>query len=65
MWGRTWASIDSNEGIYDSVFSESGYSIAGGYFRGTMDFDPGPEEYYISVVDSAGFIMKLRPDGYW
>ena len=38
----------------------------GGYFQGTVDFDPGPEEWIIESDpgnDLDGFLVELAPDG--
>ncbi|MCX6646018.1 MAG: hypothetical protein NTY09_06645 [bacterium] len=66
IWGRTWTGHDTWEHCNDSVFDDIGSSILCGYFIGTIDFDPGLAEYLLSAPQShAGYIMKLRPDGYW
>jgi hypothetical protein len=40
-----------------------GNVIAGGYFSGTADIDPGEGEQALTGMDRTGFVTKLDPDG--
>lgn len=63
VWVKTLGSV-SPDGGNDVIMTASGELLAGGFFTGTMDLDPGAGTY--SVTSAGGndlFILKLDPLG--
>jgi len=50
--------------ILNSVLDDQGNILISGFFRGTIDFDPGPGVHYlVSDIGKDGFIGKYSPQG--
>lgn len=67
VWHKQVGSIWYDFGVFD--LTDSGEVIASGFFKYTVDFDPGPGEYEITS-DAAeaggnpdGFLLKLADNG--
>jgi len=64
-WVRTWGS-NLRERPYAVDVDDQGNIYLVGNFEGTMDFDPGPGEYWLTPEwDHGNFLIKLLPNGYW
>ena len=63
VWAAQMQGDDSNRG-YAVVTDEEGNIYLAGRLRGTTDFDPGPDTFYLSSAGDADiFIQKLDTDG--
>jgi hypothetical protein len=63
VWSR---SIAANQGAItgDLAVDSSGNSFLAGYFRGTVDFDPGNKTHYVSSGAQPGaFVLELDSQG--
>lgn len=62
-WAKRMGGTDSDAG-YSIAIDASGNVYTIGYFRDTVDFDPGPGEYkLVSTNDASIFITKLDANG--
>ncbi|CAN5383319.1 hypothetical protein BH09BAC1_BH09BAC1_17140 [soil metagenome] len=62
-WAKQFTGSDSAFGNGIEV-DDSGNVYIAGNFRGTIDFDPGPNSYYLSAVGvQDAFVCKLDVDG--
>ena len=67
VWVRNWGDStgsDSCEG-WGVCTDETDSVYTVGYFRGTVDFDPGPEVHNEQSSDMGSYMLKLLPDGSW
>ncbi|HDS29783.1 MAG TPA: hypothetical protein ENN67_01940 [Firmicutes bacterium] len=64
IWARTWGGSEYEE-VYDVAVDTLGNAYVLGFFRGTVDFDPGPgEEIYTSLGSGFNlFISKFNSNG--
>lgn len=61
-----WAKHNSGgqSAATDMAISDSGFLYVVGYFTDTVDFDPGPDTFFmVSAGDKDIFIQKLSPNG--
>lgn len=64
-WVRSMAGTDWDNG-YAITLDGDGNSYTTGLFRGTADFDPGPDSFKLTAVGTSGnslFVSKLDPAG--
>ncbi len=62
-WAQTWGGPDEDEAL-DMAFDDDGNSYVTGYFRNTVDFDPGPGVVERTSVGSEdAFVCKFKPQG--
>jgi hypothetical protein len=65
QWARTWGGGDEDRG-FGVAMDGSGNAYITGYFRSTVDFDPGPgEDWHTSNGGFDAFLSKFPPDGNW
>ncbi|MFH1514383.1 MAG: hypothetical protein ABIG42_02875, partial [bacterium] len=63
VWARTWGGAESDEG-YAADIDDSGNIYVTGYYRETVDFDPGPgTEEYTSNDRADVYLSKFDPNG--
>ena len=63
LWSKSFGGIERDE-INDLVITPSGEIILTGYFRDTVDFDPGIENYPLySIGEEDIFLLNLTPEG--
>jgi hypothetical protein len=63
-WVRTWGSSNDGELGYDIALDNADNVYITGYFRGTVDFDPGPDEdNHSSNGYSDIFLSKFNSNG--
>lgn len=66
IWAQTFGGPGRDEGIEVAPAPDGGLVMTGNFQR-TVDFDPGPESDYKSVIqgsmDSSVFVVRLDPDG--
>jgi hypothetical protein len=67
QWARTWGSrSDTWEAGCGVAIDRVGDAYVAGYFRDTVDFDPGPGvEEHTSNGYTDAFLSKFPPDGNW
>ncbi len=62
-WSRTMGGVEQDRG-YDVAVDPYGNIVFNGYFRDTVDFDPGDSvDRHTSVAQNDCFVTKLRSDG--
>ncbi|MHA1776872.1 MAG: SBBP repeat-containing protein [Promethearchaeota archaeon] len=62
-WAQTWGGSDEDFG-FDIAVDNLGNSYITGYFKGTVDFDPGPgREVYTANGDGDTFLSKFNSNG--
>lgn len=62
-WAQTFGGLDEDEGI-DVAIDDEGNSYVTGFFRNTVDFDPGPGVVERTSVGSEdAFLCKYKPQG--
>ncbi len=64
VWVRTWGGSEGNEEGFGLCVDRDGNICATGFYRGTVDFDPGPgvdEHSGYGQLDS--FLVKFDPSG--
>jgi hypothetical protein len=65
LWVRSWGGSLMDYTVCFAV-NNSGVSYTTGFFRKTVDFDPGPGiDEHTSSVWADPYFLKLMPDGYW
>ncbi len=61
-WCRTWGGPDEDDG-FDVAIDDAGNAYVTGFFRSTVDFDPGPGVEERTAVGSEDvFLCKFRPN---
>ncbi len=68
QWARAWGGTERDSWLYSGVaFDPLGNAFTGGYFEGTVDFDPSDavDEHESPSIYEAAFISKFLPDGSW
>ncbi len=64
-WTRVWGAIYYEIGT-GAGLDEFGNTYLSGYFRDTVDFDPGPGvEEHTATGSEDGVLIKLLANGYW
>ena len=63
IWSKSVGSVSDEEGKSVSI-DKSGNVLVTGFFNGSVDFNPGPADYY-RAADAArdAYILKLNKDG--
>ena len=64
-WANTLGSTTASEGVWSAKFDSQGNIYVGGYFQGTVDFDPGPDEFLLSTIGETNsvYIQKIDSEG--
>jgi hypothetical protein len=62
LWAVSAGSTGSDY-INDVAVDAAGNVLAIGYFQGTVDFDPGPNEFPVTGAGDAMFLWKVSPVG--
>jgi hypothetical protein len=66
VWARTWGGPDFYPRGSSVAIDGSGNAFVTGYFRGTVDFDPGAcADNHTSNGGGDVFLSKFPPDGNW
>lgn len=61
-WAKPFGAVDSDMGLSIAVdFAGNVYTC--GYFKGIIDFDPGPLNFNLSAPNTGVFISKLNSSG--
>lgn len=64
MWARNFGTAPHESRGYSLALDEDGNVYATGYFRGTVDFDPGPGTFNLTSVGTWNiFYLKLDANG--
>jgi len=64
LWARTWGGAEGNEQAFGLYLDSSGNILVSGFYRGTVDFDPGPgvdEHTGAGLLDN--FLLKFDSSG--
>jgi len=62
-WARTWGGPE-DDFCYDIVIDNKDDVYVMGVFSGTVDFDPGPDEYLLTTIGGENsYISKFKFDG--
>lgn len=61
-WLRHLGNVFDNK-IFDIAVNNEGFLHATGYFKGSLDFDPGPDDLDLFAFNSDVFVWKLNPNG--
>ena len=62
LWVNTMANAEDNW-VFDLVIDTTDNIIATGYYSGTLDFDPGPEEDIHTAILNDIYVSKHNPAG--
>ncbi len=63
-WALTWGLSNQHDEAYGVCLDDNGNIYVTGYFEGTIDIDPGPGVYEVTVVGSQdAYLVKFAPAG--
>lgn len=62
LWGFGMGGVDYDAAL-GLAFDQDQNPIITGYFKGTIDFDPGPDTATLTSYDRNAFVLKLSPNG--
>jgi hypothetical protein len=65
LWAKVFGSSANIDEVRSLSIDNTGNIYAGGYFYGTVDFDPGPGNFILSAIASNAdaFLSKFDPSG--
>lgn len=64
-WGNTHGNEEPSDDVWAANPDAQGNIYVTGYFQGTVDFDPGPDEFLLTPLNESNnvYLQKLDPNG--
>jgi len=65
IWGNTHGNEEPSDGVWAANSDAQGNVYVTGHFKGTVDFDPGPDEFLLTPLNGSDnvYLQKLDVNG--